>query len=89
MPLKNNTLFCGAKARQNEHKPCMQPSMKNGRCRLHGGRSTGAKTKEGKLRAAQANLKHGAYTQDAVQQRVEMREFLKELRLDKEAIGNL
>lgn len=39
---------CGAKTRNG--KPCKRYGNKvNGRCKLHGGRSTGAKTKEGKL----------------------------------------
>lgn len=44
---------CGAKTRSG--KPCQRYGNKtNGRCKLHGGRSTGAKTKEGKL-AVRAN----------------------------------
>lgn len=39
---------CGAKTRSG--KPCQRYGNKtNGRCKLHGGRSTGAKTKEGKF----------------------------------------
>ncbi|MFB2683338.1 HGGxSTG domain-containing protein [Shewanella mangrovisoli] len=39
---------CGAKTRSGH--PCQRYGNKaNGRCKLHGGRSTGAKTKEGKL----------------------------------------
>lgn len=39
---------CGAKTRSG--KPCQRYGNKtNGRCKIHGGRSTGAKTKEGKL----------------------------------------
>lgn len=39
---------CGAKTRSGN--PCQRYGTKaNGRCKLHGGRSTGAKTKEGKL----------------------------------------
>jgi hypothetical protein len=39
---------CGAKTRSGE--PCKRYGNNiNGRCKLHGGRSTGAKTKEGKL----------------------------------------
>ncbi|MCL1143704.1 HGGxSTG domain-containing protein [Shewanella gaetbuli] len=46
--LKALTL-CGAKTRSGE--PCKRYGNKtNGRCKLHGGRSTGAKTKEGKLK---------------------------------------
>ena len=68
MPIKNVQL-CGAKARQNGHKPCRQPAMANGRCRLHGGKSTGPKTEEGQRKSAFANLKHGFYTQDAIAER--------------------
>ncbi|MFV7784205.1 HGGxSTG domain-containing protein [Shewanella marisflavi] len=39
---------CGAKTRSG--KPCQRYGNKtNGRCKLHGGRSTGPKTKQGKL----------------------------------------
>ena len=37
---------CGAKTRRRG-TPCQGPAMRNGRCRLHGGLSTGAKTAEG------------------------------------------
>ena len=37
---------------------------RNGRCRLHGGLSTGAKTQEGLQRISEANLKHGRQTKD-------------------------
>ena len=35
--------------------------MANGRCRMHGGRSTGPRTPEGLARLAAARTKHGAY----------------------------
>ena len=63
---------CGAKARQNGHKPCRQPAMANGRCRLHGGKSTGPKTSKGKIRSAQANFRHGMYTTEAMLERRRM-----------------
>jgi hypothetical protein len=50
--------------------------MKNGRCRLHGGKSTGPKTPEGKQKAAQANHKHGEYSQENVALKAMMREIL-------------
>lgn len=28
---------CGAKCRTKNGGPCMQPGMKNGRCKMHGG----------------------------------------------------
>ncbi|HZF33582.1 MAG TPA: HGGxSTG domain-containing protein [Candidatus Angelobacter sp.] len=36
--------------------------MTNGRCRLHGGKSTGARTADGQRRAATARLVHGRRT---------------------------
>jgi hypothetical protein len=39
--------------------PCQCPAMENGRCRLHGGLSTGPKTREGIEPIRQAQWKHG------------------------------
>lgn len=54
--------LCGAKARTNNHRPCRQPAMANGRCRLHGGKCTGPKTQDGKQRVKLVNTKHGFYS---------------------------
>lgn len=54
---------CGAKTRRGGS--CVQPGMKNGRCRLHGGKSTGPKTEEGKARSRRGNWKHGRYSEAA------------------------
>jgi hypothetical protein len=62
---------CGAKNRRGN--PCQCPAMANGRCRLHGGLSTGAKTPEGKARAAMSNYRHGNYTNQAIAERREAR----------------
>jgi hypothetical protein len=43
--------------------------MVNGRCRFHGGKSTGPKTLEGAERARQAALRHGFYTAEAKSER--------------------
>jgi hypothetical protein len=51
---------CGAETRAG--CPCRQPAMKNGRCRLHGGKSTGARTADGQQRAQTARLIHGRRT---------------------------
>ena len=49
---------CGAKRRQGG-EPCKRYGNRiNGRCKLHGGRSTGAKTIEGKLKVS-ANSQKG------------------------------
>jgi hypothetical protein len=54
---------CGAKTRKGT--PCMGPAMKNGRCRLHGGKSTGPRTPEGLERSRKANWKHGNYSAES------------------------
>jgi hypothetical protein len=43
--------------------------MANGRCRLYGGLSTGAKTPEGIERIRKAVTKHGMYSRGAKQER--------------------
>ena len=58
---------CGAKNRRGT--PCQAPAMKNGRCRLHGGKSTGPNTPEGLERLRQARTKHGRYTAEATAHR--------------------
>ena len=50
---------CGAKTRSKTS--CKSPAMKNGRCRLHGGKSTGAPT--GK---EHGRYTHGNYTKDVL-----------------------
>ena len=67
---------CGAKPRSG--KPCQRyGNKKNGRCRLHGGRSTGAKNQKG---TRNSSFKTGYYTQEAVQQRREVAELIRECR---------
>ena len=54
---------CLAKTRRGTK--CQSAAYKhNGRCRLHGGLSTGARTQEGLQRISEANLKHGQLTKD-------------------------
>jgi hypothetical protein len=66
---------CGAKTRFGT--PCRRPAMRNGRCRLHGGLSTGPKTSEGRHRIRLALLKHGRYTKQAKQERLQWRELVR------------
>ena len=74
MPINTTVQLCGARAKQNNHKPCRQPAIKNKvRCRLHGGLSTGPKTPEGKKRSAITNLKFGHYTKEAIAERNKFR----------------
>jgi hypothetical protein len=55
---------CGAHTRSGES--CRQPAMKNGRCRMHGGLSTGPRTAEGRARCAAARRTHGFYAAEMV-----------------------
>jgi len=69
MPINATVVLCGARARRNNNEPCRQPGMlTNGRCRLHGGKSTGPRSEQGKAKSRQANLKHGRYTQEALRE---------------------
>jgi hypothetical protein len=76
---------CGA--RRRDGGSCRQPAMKNGRCRLHGGKSTGPITCEGLERSRKANWRHGHYSAKAKQERMRaraetslLRKLLKQLR---------
>ena len=69
---------CGAKNRRGV--PCQCPAMRNGRCWLHGGLSTGPRTPEGMERIRKAATKHGRYTQQAKAEQLHFRHFLSELR---------
>jgi hypothetical protein len=69
---------CGAKTRRGT--ACQCPAMRNGRCRLHGGLSTGAKTAEGIERIRQAVTKHGRYSKRAREERAEYRDLLRQFR---------
>jgi hypothetical protein len=67
---------CGATNRRGT--PCQCPAMLNGRCRLHGGLSTGPKTAAGLERIRRAVTKHGRYSQKALAERRYVRKLLKE-----------
>jgi hypothetical protein len=69
---------CGAKTRRGT--PCQCPAMANGRCRLHGGLSTGPKTAEGIDRIRRAVTKHGRYSMAAKAERRSYRELLRQCR---------
>jgi hypothetical protein len=50
---------CGAHARSTG-QPCQAKALANGRCKNHGGMSTGPQTQEGKLAIAEATAKRMA-----------------------------
>jgi len=56
---------CLAKTRRGTE--CQKPALKGrSRCQLHGGRSTGPKTEEGRARISALHYKHGRRTKEAI-----------------------
>jgi hypothetical protein len=55
---------CGARTRAG--CSCRQPAMANGRCRFHGGKSTGPRTAAGLARARRARLVHGLRSAEVI-----------------------
>ncbi len=56
---------CGARTRAA--CACRQPAMANGRCRFHGGKSTGARNAAGLARCRTASLRHGHRTAEIIE----------------------
>ena len=71
-----NAPRCGAKTRKGT--PCKAPAMANGRCRMHGGKSTGPRTPEGLERSRKANWKHGYYSAGEAERRWYIKQLLRE-----------
>ena len=61
---------CGAKKRRKETH-CQSPAMANGRCRIHGGTSTGPNTQEGIERIRMTHWKHRQRSAEAIRRRKE------------------
>ena len=60
-------LRCQATSKRSKSQ-CSRPALRgNSVCGLHGGKSTGAKTPEGKELSRQAHIKSGDYTQESRQ----------------------
>ena len=70
---------CRAKTRRGT--ACQRPANKeNGRCRLHGGQSTGPKTAEGRAKIAAANTTTGQHTKAIIARRRKDAKIAKGLR---------
>src|SRR5271157_511534 len=67
---------CSARTRKGT--PCKGPAMRNGRCRMHGGASTGPRTSASLAHSARANWKHGRYSAKAKREARLLRQFLRE-----------
>lgn len=62
--------FCGAKTRTGGF--CKQPAMKNGRCRLHGGKSLSG--------TVHGRYKHGRKTKEAIEERKRLAALMREVK---------
>jgi hypothetical protein len=76
LPLAHASPRCGARTRAGV--PCKAPAMPAGRCRMHGGSSTGPRTAEGLERIRKARTTHGMRTAEMNQ----MRKLIRALRRD-------
>ena len=69
---------CGAKTRAG--CACQAPAMANGKCRMHGGASSGARTEAGRTKIRAARTVHGGYGAEARALWRRQSVFLKETR---------
>ena len=65
LPLAQSSPRCGARTRSGN--ACRSPAMANGRCRMHGGKSTGPPTAEGLQRMRKARTIHGRYSAEIIE----------------------
>ena len=63
--------------------------MANGRCRIHGGASTGPRTPEGLERSRKSNWKHGQRSLEAVRRRKEGMALRREIKRLAEIAKNI
>ena len=77
-PPREEQYLCGAHSRHSG-QPCKQFAMTNGRCYLHGGKSTGAKIPH-------RNIKHGLRTKEAMEEKRQLTELLKLARKTVESV---
>jgi hypothetical protein len=66
---------------------CRAAAMPNGRCKVHGGKSTGPRTPKGLERSRRANWKHGYYSREAKAGRSRVRAAMLVLRYYGRACG--
>ena len=60
--------------------------MSNGRCRMHGGASTGPRTPEGLARSRRSRWKHGLYSSEGRAEQKRVRELIRQESRATEAI---
>jgi len=74
----NTAPRCGAKTRRGT--ACQAPAMRNGRCRMHGGASTGPRTPEGLARSRRSRWKHGLYSLESRAEQKRAHELVRQSR---------
>ena len=67
----DNDVLCGAKTR--EDTPCKVKALNNGRCHLHGGKSTGPRDQRGNQNAR----KHGIYSRTITKEEQDILSLIK------------
>jgi hypothetical protein len=76
LPLAHASPRCGARTRAGA--PCRAAAMPAGRCRIHGGASTGPRTAEGLERMRAAKTTHGQRTAEMERMRKMVRGLMAE-----------
>jgi hypothetical protein len=79
LAMANAAPRCSARSKRTG-KPCRAAAMPNGRCKVHGGKSTGPRTPEGLERSKRARWKHGYYSREARAERSRVRAAMLALR---------
>ena len=69
---------CLAKSKRSKEQCRKGATSGKDVCHMHGGRSTGPKTKVGKEGARRAVLKHGTYTKEMQAQNKEVRDLIRQ-----------
>ena len=83
LPMAQASPRCEARTRRVT--ACQSPAMANGRCRMHGGTSTGPRTPEGLERLRAARTRHGGRSAEARK----VREMLRALKAETERLVGL
>src|SRR3954451_16974305 len=83
LPLAHAAPRCGARTRAGT--PCRAAAMPAGRCRIHGGASTGPRTGEGLERIRAARTTHGLRTAEMKR----IREMIRELKAEARRLAEL
>lgn len=71
---------CRAKSKRTGEQCKNWPIKGVSSCKFHGGKSAGAKTKEGRFRQKMASWKHGYYSKEAIEERRQFRDMINEYR---------